>query len=156
MLALLLLGLNARPALAHGGATLTVSPSVVAPGEAIRVEGEGVEPGEEFTITLEGMDRPVPLGTVLVGDDGDFHEEFTVPADIRPGPYQVRAVSAEGETLTAELVISADAPAPSTPSSVEPSAEPMALDRSKAPWEMAVIVIGLVISAGAGLLLIRP
>ncbi len=149
------LSLSARPVLAHGEATLTVSPAVAAPGASITVKAEGVEAGEEFTITLVGLNTQVTLGTVRVGDDEDFHEEFTLPSDLRPGIYQVQAVSAEGETLTAELTITTEATAAQEQPS-EPSAEPMSLDRSKTPVELITITIGLLLSAGLGLVLVRP
>lgn len=150
---LLALSLSITPALAHGEASLTVSPSVVAPGATISVKGEGVEAGEEFTITLEGVSFQATLGTVRVGDDEDFHEEFMVPTDVQPGVYQVRATSAEGEVLTAELTITANA---TTTEQAEPSAELMQLDRSKTTTELAVIIAGLLVSVGLGLALVRP
>lgn len=155
--ALLLLGLAllpAIPALAHGEAVMTVSPAVVAPGATINVEGEGVEAGEEFTISLQGVGFETTLGMVTVGDDEDFHQEFTIPADAPPGTYQVVAVSGEGETITAELTVEAgENAAVSVPA--EPSAALMNLERSKSPLEWGVIGAGLLISAGLGLALVR-
>ena len=67
----LTLGLNPRPALAHGDATLVVNPAVTAPGGVIEVTaapgGLPVEASEEFTLTLEGINGQTPLGTVTVG-----------------------------------------------------------------------------------------
>lgn len=154
---LLLLGLAllpAVPALAHGEAVMTVSPTVVAPGAIINVEGEGVEAGEEFTISLQGVGFDTTLGMVTVGDDEDFHQEFTIPADAPPGTYQEVAVSVEGETITSELTVEAgQTVAASVPA--EPSAALMDLDRNKSPLEWGVIGVGLLISAGLGLALVR-
>lgn len=151
----LVLGLKAGPALAHGEATLTVSPPVVAPGGTIKVEGEGVEAGEEFTITLEGMAFQARLGTVTVGDDEDFHQDFSVPADAPPGTYQVVATSEEGETLTAELTVESGATGTEPAAPAEPSAELMQLDRGRSTGQLAAIIIGLLASAGLGLALVR-
>lgn len=142
------------PLRAHGGAELTVSPSTVAPGSTIQVEGEGVEPGETFTVRLEGLKAQVALGSVAVGDDGDFHERFTVPADTPPGTYRVVAVSPEGETLTAELRVldQAQAAPPEVPAT--PSAEWMSLDRSRSPGEWTIIGVILLFSTGLGLALV--
>jgi len=149
------LNLGTKSALAHGEATLTVSPTVVAPGSDITAKGEGVEAGETFSITLEGLTFQATLGTVTVGDDEDFHEEFTVPTDTPPGTYQVQATSAEGEVLTAELTVEAGAATAEAAAPAEPSAEPMQLDRRKSTGELAVIVAGLLLSAGLGLALVR-
>ncbi len=157
-LALLLtlgLGLNILPALAHGEATLTVSPAVVAPGGTVNVEGEGVETGETFTITLEGTAFQATLGTVTVGDDEEFRQEFTIPAEAPPGIYQVRATSAEGEELTAELTIEAGMDTTEQATPLKPSAELMQLDRGKPTGQLVAIVAGLVVSAGLGLALVR-
>jgi len=156
VLALLLVqGLGAVTALAHGEATLTVTPAVVSPGDTFTAKGEGVEAGEIFTITLEGMSFRATLGTVTVGDDEDFHQEFTVPADVPPGTYQVQATSAEGEILTAELTVEAGAVAAESAAPAEPSAEPMQLDRRRSGGELAAIIAGLLVSAGLGLALVR-
>lgn len=156
MLALTLgLILDTTSVLAHGEATITVTPDVVTAGGTIRVEGEGVEPDEVFTITLEGVRSSTTLGTVTVGDDEDFHQEFTVPADTSPGSYQVVATSDEGEVLTAELTIEADVAQEQPTVSAEPSADLMQLDRSKSGGQLAGIILVLVISTVLGIILIR-
>ncbi len=151
----LMVVLSTSPLQAHGGAELTVSPSAVTPGSTVQVEGEGVESGETFTVRLEGLEVQVVLGSVAVGDDGDFHATFTVPADTPPGLYRVTAVSQEGETLTAELKVldQAEAAPPEVPS--EPSAGWMSLDRSRSPGEWVVIGVTLLLSTGLGLILVR-
>lgn len=151
----LVLGLEATPVLAHGEATLTVSPSVVAPGGPITIKAEGVEANETFTMTLEGMTVRITLGTVTVGDDKDFHQEFTVPADVPPGVYQMRATTAGGEVITAELTVRAETSATEQAPPAKPSAEFMQLDRRKSTSELVVIIAGLLLSAGLGLVLLR-
>lgn len=152
---LLAAGVSTVPASAHGEATLTVTPEVVMPGGTITVTGEGVEAGESFTITVEGMSFQATLGTVTVGDDEDFHQEFTVPADIPPGIYQVKATSAEGEVLTAELTVEAGPASAERAAPAEPSAELMPLDRRRSGGELVTVVVGLLVSAGLGLALVR-
>ncbi|MFQ6102645.1 MAG: hypothetical protein ACE5OS_15650 [Anaerolineae bacterium] len=110
---------------------------------------------EVFTITLEGLNFQATLGTVTVGDDEDFHQEFTVPADAPPGVYQARATSAEGEVLTAELTVEAGATTTEQAAPSEPSGEPIQLDRRRSGGELVVIVVGLLASAGLGLALVR-
>lgn len=153
--ALLWAGGNVGPVLAHGEATLTVTPAVVAAGAEITVKGEGVEAGETFTLTLEGLNFKTTLGTVTVGDDEDFHEDFVVPADTPPGTHQVRAASAEGEVLTAELSVTAGQAASPQAATLEPSAELMELERPRPAGQLVVLIGGLAVSAALGLWLVR-
>ncbi len=148
-------GLGGAVALAHGGAELTVSPIVAASGADITVKAEGVEAGEIFTITLEGLNVETTLGTVTVGDDADFHQEFSVPADTPPGSYQVRATSTEGEVLSTELTVEAGATTTEQVTPAEPSNEALQLERPRSTGQLTVIIAGLVIAAGLGLWLVR-
>jgi hypothetical protein len=66
----------------------------------------------------------------------------------------VVAVSGEGETISAELTVEAgEIAAASVPA--EPSAALMDLDRNKSPLAWGGIGVGLLISAGLGLALVR-
>lgn len=150
----LFLGPGSAIALAHGGAELTVSPTVTTPGGDITVKGEGVESGETFTITLEGLNFEATLGAVTVGDDEDFHQDFPVPADLPPGTYQVRATSVEGEVLTTELMVEAGATTTEQAAPAAPSAELMQLERSLSTGQLALIIAGLVVIAAVGLWLV--
>lgn len=152
---LLVLAVGAGRALAHGEAALTVSPAVVAPGAEITVTGEGVEAAEKFTITIEGLNFKATLGTVTVGDDEDFQQDFVVPADAPPGTYQVRATNAEGEVITAELTVEAGPAASAEAASAEPSAELMQLERLRSTGQWVAITVGLAVSAALGLWLVR-
>jgi hypothetical protein len=154
LLLILSFGLGSRPALAHGGAELAVSPAVVAPGSSITVSAEGVEAGEVFTLTLEGVTFQATLGTVSVGDES-FRQEFTIPADTPPGSYQVQAASAEGEGIVAELTVAGSAAATQPSSPATPTANPMPLNRPRTGGELAVMIAGLLVSAGLGLALVR-
>lgn len=143
--------LHITPAQAHGAAELSVSPTVVAPGGTITVRADGVEAGEVFSITLEGVNYQTSLGTVTVTGDG-FDQNFTLPNDVPPGSFQVRATSAEGELIAADLTVTttAEPPAAATPTGAE-----MPLDREKSPGQLAAIMIGLVVSGVLGWVLVR-
>jgi len=114
-----------------------------------------MEAGETFTISLEGITYQTLLGEVTVGSDEDFHEEFDLPADITPGPYQIIATSPDGETITAELTVEVGIVDTEQGAPEEPSNEFIELDRSKSGVELAVIIVGLIISAGLGITLVR-
>jgi hypothetical protein len=155
LILLLRLGLSTVSAQAHEGAEIVVSPSVVAPGEIFTVKGEGVEAGETFTISLDGITYRTLFGDVTAGSDEDFHEEFELPADTPPGPYQVVATSVDGETITAELTVEVGTVNSEPVELEEPSNGLMKLDRKKSGIELGVIIVGLIISTGLGIVLVR-
>jgi len=143
------------PILAHGEATLTVTPDTVAPGGRITVTADGVEPGETFTIALQGVVYNTTLGTVSVKEGDSFEAQFTVPEDVPTGFYQVQATNAEGEKLTAELTVEAGATPAQSAESPKPSAAPMQLDRRKTTTEWVGILSLLLASAALGIAMIR-
>jgi hypothetical protein len=146
----LVVSLLSGPVLAHGEASISVSPTAVAPGGTVTLTGEELEAGENFTITLSGIAFERALGTVAVEEEG-FEQSFEIPDDAPPGTYRVRATSEEGEVLTTELTIQGGA----EPGERTPSDELMDLDRSRSPTELAVIGGLLIASLIAGVVLIR-
>ena len=153
ILGLIVWGSSIGVAWAHGEAELTVTPTVANPGSMITVAAEEVEAGEIFIITLEAPTFTVTLGSATVEAES-FSQEFVLPDHVPPGIYRVRATTAEGETITAELTIEAgstsDASVPARPSD-----ELMNLDRTKTGAQVAGVVIGLLASVGLGLVLVR-
>ena len=132
----ILLGVVSAPVFAHGEATLVVTPLTVSPNGVITVSGQEVEDGEVFIVTLESTTFVVTLGTVTAAGE-EFEQEFTVPDHVPPGSYQVRATTAEGEVISAELTVEAGAGTQSA--AVEPSAALMELDRSKPIGQIVAI-----------------
>lgn len=152
MLIAVLLGAVSARVFGHGEATLVVTPTAVSPNSTIRVSGQEVEDGEVFVVTLESTTFVVTLGTVTVAGE-DFEQEFTVPDHVPPGTYQVRATTAEGEVISAELTVEAGTGTQSA--AVEPSSAWMELDRSKPIGQIRAIAAVLLVSAGLGIWLVR-
>lgn len=146
----LAVSLVATPVLAHGEASISVSPTAVAPGGTVTVSGEGMEPGENFTISMRGIAFERTLGTVAVEDEG-FEQSFEIPADAPAGTFQIRATSEEGEVLTTELTVQGGA----EPGERTPSDELMDLNRSRTATELGVIAALLLVSLIVGVFLIR-
>jgi hypothetical protein len=147
-------------ALAHGQPVIAVQPAVIAAGDQITITGTEMEPGEVFAITLEGVSGSVPLGEAAVTDEGEggsFTATFTIPADIAPGSYTVRAATEAGESAEADLTVTApSAEASAGPAMAqEPTGEQHLLDRSKPIGQMAAVVVVIALSAAAGFVLIR-
>lgn len=152
MIIAVLLGTVSTRVFGHGEATLVVTPTTASPNSVIRVSGQAVEAGEVFVVTLDSTTFVVTLGTVTVEGE-EFEQEFTVPDHVPPGTYQVRAATAEGEVISAELAVEAGTEAQSA--AVEPSAELMELNRSKPIGQILAIAAVLLVSAGVGILLVR-
>ena len=97
-LALVLVSLVAGPALADGAKGVTVSPLTPKPDQVITVNGELLGPNSEVEVLLTGNGETVDLGEVKADEEGDFTQEFRLPADLRPGTYQLKATGEESAT----------------------------------------------------------
>ena len=101
MLAVLILALALLPtaALAHEGTEVTVRGDV-RPGGPIDIVGEEFEPNDIVRIELrkDGVE-PIELGRIPADGEGAFTETLHVPADVRPGLYQLAADGEESATF---------------------------------------------------------
>lgn len=147
-------------AFAHGEPVIRVDPPIVAAGGSITITGTEMEPGEVFDLVLEGAATSVSLGQATVegeGEEGGFVVTLTLPADLAPGTYRLRASTEEGESAVADLTVTAVVTeADSGPAMVqEPSGEPHLLDRAKPAGQVPGIVALALGSAVLGVWLIR-
>jgi len=145
--------------LAHGEPVIVVDPAIVAAGGEVTVTGSEMEPDETFTIILEGTAASVSLGEATAtgeGEDAGFVAEYTIPANLPPGSYILRATTEEGETAAADLTITAptEAAADEPVTVQEPSGELHVLDRGKSLPEVAGASIVALIAAALGFRLI--
>lgn len=148
-----------RSVLADGVPVIIVEPSVTAPGAQVTITGTDMEDGEVFKITLEGAAGVFELGEATAvpdpdGQEAGFTAVFTLPSDLTAGYYLLRAATDEGETATADLTIGGSSEKMNA-QPMEASAEPMSLDRPRAPGLVASVVLVALLSAGLGLWLIR-
>ncbi|MFQ5434823.1 MAG: hypothetical protein ACE5FD_08100 [Anaerolineae bacterium] len=142
---------------AHGEPVIAVAPVLAPAGGEITVTGTEMEDGEVFALSLEGVATSVLLGEAAVVDEG-FEVTFTIPVDTPPGSYRVQAMAGE-ETAVADLTVTpavtADEADEHAEEPLEPSAEPMALDRPQSALQMSGIIVTVLISLGLGFWLIR-
>jgi hypothetical protein len=148
-----------RSALAHGEPLIDVQPAVAPAGGAITVTGTEMEPGEVFKITLESSTDSTPLGEATVtgeGEEGGFVAQFTIPIDVVPGSYTLRAATEQGEVASIDLTVTdASTKASANPAIVrEPTGEEHVLDRSKPAGEVLGAVAVALASLGLGLWLV--
>src|SRR5262245_39901053 len=102
-----LFGFGGRVARAHGDKGVTVQPLTPKPGEVITVKGEGLGAEgakSEVEVRIIGMGVDIDLGEAEAGEDGDFTAQFRVPADLKPGSYQLQAKGAETATIEITVV----------------------------------------------------
>ncbi|HJW89144.1 MAG TPA: hypothetical protein VJ436_00740 [Anaerolineales bacterium] len=159
MLATLIL-VPLRNAQAHGEPVIAVQPSIAPAGGQITITGTEMESGEVFVIGLESTTNTIPLGEATAtgeGEEAGFVAMFTIPADVAPGSYTVRAETEEGEATTADLTVTeSSSQASSAPAMVqEPTGDSHMLDRTKPKIYIAGVVFLALISLVFGLLLVR-
>ena len=148
-----------RSVLAHGEPVIDVQPAMAPVGGELTITGTEMEPGEVFVITLESATSSTPLGEATAtgeGEEGGFVARFTIPMDVVPGSFTVRAETEEGEVAFSELTVTgASTGASMEPATIsEPSGEEHVLDRSKPAGLVAGAAAVALVSLGLGLWLI--
>ena len=124
-----LFGFGGGVALAHGGKGVAVQPLTPKPGEVITVTGQGLSAlgaKSQVEVRIIGTGVDIDLGEVEAGADADFTAQFRVPADLKPGTYQLQAKGTE--TATTEITVVA-ASAESTASQTMAAAPAQPCDR---------------------------
>ncbi len=160
-----LLALAAASVAAVHGAVLKSSLSSVEAGRVLPLQGQEFH-AATFSLVLVGVFGEYSLGDVEIGESGTFSIELEIPADLRPGQYQVVAFSPAGEreaaldmsVAAATTVVQADHAAAGEHEEAMDAgatAEEMVIERSMAGagWGVIGLLIGL--SAGVGTVLLR-
>jgi hypothetical protein len=140
-------------ALAHSGGEesgISAEPSQVTAGGTVVLAGTGLEPDTDRVINLVGPDVIVPFNNVTTDADGMFSVELTIPAHLPAGTYTFQAIG--DETLTTELMITAEA----GQTAVEPKNEASAVvtPRSRSGSELAITAFVVLVSLAGGVLLV--
>lgn len=153
-----LFGLGGSVALAHGGKGVTVQPLTPKPGDVITVNGEGLGTEgakSQVEVRIIGTGVDIDLGEAQAGDDGDFTAQFRVPADLKPGTYQVQAKGAETATVEITVMAAAAAEQPAAPAAPAMAVEPASPVRERPLWETISLVALFGALAGLGLFFAR-
>lgn len=114
LLLLLVLAVAAVPAFADGGKKVAVKPLAPRAGDTVTVVGGGLGASRDIEIRLlaPGLGVDVDLGELRSEDDGDFQGQLTLPAELRPGTYQLKAIGNETEATQVTLLAAAGAATP--------------------------------------------
>ena len=147
------------------GAVLKSSVSSVEAGRVLPLQGQEFH-AATFSLVLVGVFGEYSLGDVEIGESGTFSIDLEIPADLRPGQYQVVAFSPEGEreaaldmsVAAATTVVEADhAVAGEHEEAMDAgaTAEEMVIERSLAGagWGVIGLLVGL--AGGLGAVLLR-
>ena len=163
---LALLGAVSLTMAAVHGAALKSSQTAVEAGQALPLEGTGFHAGQTVTLVLLGSLTEYTLRDVTVDDEGAFAFDIDVPADVRPGQYQLVALSGE-DVREAQMDLSVmafvqvaaaeshdDAAGHNEAMDTGARAEEMIITRATtgAGWGVIGLLIGLAGGAGAVLL----
>jgi len=130
-------------------------------GNAIIRKGLGRQKYEP--ITLERVGNAITLGMVTArkdnpaAQDAVFSQAFAIPPDAKPGSYQVRATSPDGDTASADLTVTEPTAAATAGAAMErmASGELQVLDRSKPLAETVGFAVVAAIAGVAGVWLAR-
>lgn len=148
LLALIFFAIAPAIGSAHeGGLELTVSPTDIAAGDIVTVSGEGFTASVAMEIHLSGPNGDAHFGDVMVDAEGNFVQKVTIPSNVLPGLYLIRATG--DREASAELSVGAMA-------GMAVSADELAAERSRsAAWKIVALVAFLGV-AGFGTKISRP
>ena len=144
---LLALLIGATVVQAHGAPVLTLDPPIAAAGGTTIAKGSQMEPDLEFAITLERAGKVISLGKATAmknkpdDEEAMFSQSVTIPADTKPGSYQIRVTSADGDTASADLTVTEVAAAAKTGPAevVTATGELHVLNRSRSVAQLTVL-----------------
>lgn len=140
--------LGGGTASADGGTGVSVKPLTPRPGEVITVKGDRLGANSEVEVRVIGPGGVnIDLGEVKADAEGDFTAEFTLPANLAVGTYQVQARGAE--TATTQVTVRSGAAGDEGGAMAEP------VLRSRPFGESAALVAIFGVLAGVGIFFAR-
>ncbi|MCK6564451.1 MAG: hypothetical protein L6Q80_06825 [Dehalococcoidia bacterium] len=146
------LGLLPDVASAHGGSEVAVTGHPHADG-AIEIEGSDFEANEVVTLELRKQGQaPVLLSSVPVEADGTFEVTLHVPAEVRPGPYELVA-DAGDERTSAEATI-LERPGGTAPGAGDNPTEDISNDRPVAETAALAFITAVLAASGLAIVLL--
>jgi hypothetical protein len=147
----------------HPESVLKSAQSAVAAGGELQLEGAEFSEGGTFGLVLLGALNEYTLEDVQANEDGVFAIGLGIPANVRPGQYQLVAYAADGDRAATLDVLITAVSQESAGQGCEgaegmasgPTAEEMIIQRSTtgAGWGVIGLVIGL--AGGLGLAMLR-
>lgn len=153
----------------HPEATLKAARSSAAAGAVLPITGENFAKSQTVVLQLRGALGEYGLGEVTATEAGTLALPLEIPADVRPGRYQLVAVADDGDVVARlDLTLEPAAAIPPAAAGVEGAmgtqmagehemmarADDMVIERSMsgAGWAIIGLLVGLAGGLGLGLL----
>jgi hypothetical protein len=147
LLALLVAPLAARAA-SGLPPTITITPESVEPGAQIQVAGLDFPAGQTVELQLTTTAGAVHLGTASVEEGGYFRQPVTLPADVAPGFWELRASAPDGSV--AVLIVEAGEASPALAAPQEAAPAPAASGSASGTDAMVLLVLALLATVVGG------
>ena len=157
-----------RTLAAHEKGAIVLNTSAIAPGGSILVSGSKLGRNTSVRLELRGALSTFSFGRFYADTAGMLKQQLTIPASTRPGQYTIAAVAADGDvSAQVDLIINPtaatatthpgmhDMPGMGGMGGAHATAEKMNIPISTTPAGRTVIWIAVLLSASAGLLLLR-
>jgi LPXTG-motif cell wall-anchored protein len=129
--------------------------TAVAPGEKITIIGDGFKPGTNVSVIV--YSEPQVLGTTLVGPDGTFRFEVTVPAGLPAGEHSLVAsgIAPDGSERFIRMNVTVDADGTATIDGNGDGVDDTLAYTGAEPLVPALLGAGALVGGGALLLVSR-
>jgi hypothetical protein len=152
---------------AHEKGAIVLNTSTVPPGGLVAVSGSKLGRNASVRLELRGALGTFSFGRFYADTAGRLKQQLTIPLNVHPGQYTIAAVAADGDvSAQVDLVVTPTTPVPAKPGMADmpgmggmegphATAEKMNIPISITPAGRAVIWTVVLLSAVAGLLLLR-
>jgi serine/threonine-protein kinase len=87
------------------GVSLQLAPSTARPGDTVAVSGSGWPPDTKVAISTDYTENQQQVADALVGPDGTFSVDVTLPQGLAAGTYTLTASDAQGDTASQTLTV---------------------------------------------------
>lgn len=149
LLVLLSMWLLAVPSAASGlPASITISPETAEPGDLVQVAGLDFPAGETIQLQLTTTAGAVHLGTASTADGGYFRQAVTLPTDVAPGFWELRATAPDGSVGV--LIFEAGEAAPALVAGAATAEADTAARGGLSGTDMMVMLVAVLLVAGVG------
>lgn len=96
-------------AFAHGTGALALSSKQTSPGATITIFGTEFPPNSSVRLELRSILDKVVFGRVQASGKGTFQQVVTIPANSKPGQYNIVAVAPDGDVAAQATLMIAEA-----------------------------------------------
>lgn len=129
-------------------ATITMQPASASPGSSVEIVGLDFAGGQPVDIQVTTTAGPVHLATVTTAEGGYFRATVTLPADVAPGFWELRATGVDGRAAAHIFEAGEVAPVVVAPAQEEPVSA--ATESGGSGGNVLVVLVLLALIGGIG------